>query len=315
MTASPRRRVPAVLALALALACSRPARTLPEVKVLVAPDLPADVLVDVAGRLGVAKVVPVGRAEDAELAWLGDPAQALALGGRLAAGTAPAADDVPARWRDPERRFAPLGARARVLLVSPAARLPLSPSNLRDLADPRARGRIALVPFGRGAGPVTIAALTLAYGERSAARFLSLVAGNAPQLAGSDAEVRARVASGQAALGLAGTLEAAAAAASATPLEVVYPDQLGSGAIALPTAVALLDGASDGARALAAWLAGPDAERVMVARIPGLLPLRPEVPVPVGVEPAGNVVTLPLDWERLAEETVRQRARLERWPE
>ncbi|ABS24528.1 ABC transporter substrate-binding protein [Anaeromyxobacter sp. Fw109-5] len=315
MTASPRRRVLAVLPLALALACSRPARTLPEVKVHVASDLPAEVLADVAARFGVAKVVPVAAAADAELAWVGDPAQALALGERLVAGSAPAAEDVPARWRDPKRRFAPLGARARVLLVSPAARLPFSPSNLRDLADPRARGRISVVPFGRGAGPVTIAALVLAYGGESAGRFLSLVARNEPQLADADAEVRARVASGQATFGLAGSLEGAAAAASATPLEVVYPDQLGSGAVALPTAVALLGGASDAARALAAWLAGPDAERVLVARIPGLLPLRAEVPVPVGVEPAGNIVSLPFDWDALAAETGKQRARLERWPE
>jgi hypothetical protein len=131
----------------------------------------------------------------------------------------------------------------------------------------------------------------LAYGEESAGRFLSLVARNGPQLAGSDAEVRARVSSGEAAFGLASSIEGAAAAASAAPLDVVYPDQVGSGAIALPTAVALLGGASDGARAVAAWLAGPDAERILVARIPGLLPLRPEVPIPVGVEPAGNLVT------------------------
>ena len=313
MNAFSRRCVLAVLP--LALACSRPARTLPEVKVHVAPDLPADVLSDVAARLGVAKVVPIARAEEAELAWVGDPTRALALGERLVPGSAPTAEDVPARWRDPKRRFVPLGARARVLLVSPSARLPFSPSNLRDLADPRARGRIALVSLGRAAGPVTVAALVLAYGEESAGRFLSLVARNGPQLAGSDAEVRGRVASGEAAFGLASSIEGAAAAASAAPLDVVYPDQVGSGTIALPTAVALLAGASDGARALAVWLAGPDAERVLVARIPGLLPLRPEVPVPVGVEPAGNLVTLPLDWDALAGETERQQRRLERWPE
>ncbi|WP_242344696.1 ABC transporter substrate-binding protein [Anaeromyxobacter terrae] len=315
MTAIARRRVLAVLPLALALACSRPARTLPEVKVFVAPELPADVLADVAAHLGVARVIRTARADEAELVWAGDPAQALALGERLVPGSAPAAEDVQARWRDAERRFAPLGARARVLLVSPRARLPFAPSNLRDLADRRARGKVALVPFGKGAGPVTIAALTLAYGEKSAGRFLALVARNAPQLAGSDGEVRARVASGEAAFGLTGSFEGAAAAASATPLDVVYPDQVGAGAVALPTAVALLGGASDAARSLAAWLAGPDAERILVARIPGLLPLRHEVPIPVGVEPAGNLVTLSFDWDALAAETARQAERLARWPE
>ncbi len=315
MIALPRRRILALLPLAFVLACSRPARMLPEVKVHVAAELPIDVLADVAARMGVARIVRAASPEQAQLAWIGDPAEALALGERLVPGSAPAVEDVPARWRDAKRRFAPLGARARVLLVSPAARLPFSPSSLRDLADPRARGRIALVPLGKGAGPVTVAALVLAYGDESVGRFLARIVRNAPQLVGSDAEVRARVAAGEAAFGLAGSLDGAAAAASAAPLGVVYPDQVGSGAIALPTAVALLDGASDAARALAAWLAGPEAERILVARVPGLLPLRPEVPVPVGVEPAGNLVTLSLDWDALAVETEKQRESLKRWPE
>jgi iron(III) transport system substrate-binding protein len=221
---------------------------------------------------------------------------------------------VPRRWTDPAGRFTPLGARARVLLVSPAAALPFSPSNLRDLADPRARGRVALVPLGRGAGPVTIAALSLAYGEASAGRFLRLLAANAPLLASDDAEVRAKVASGEAAFGLAGSTDGAAAAASARRLDVVYPDQIGSGAVVLPTVVVPLAGAGEAARKLAAWLSSAEAEQILVARVPGLLPLRPEVPVPPGVEPAGNLAALTFDWDALAAETSRQAERLVRWP-
>lgn len=302
--------------LALAVAgCSRGGSALPEVKVHVSPELPAAVLADVAARFRVAKVVPVARVEEAELAWLADPAEALLLGARLAPGSAPPSEGVPGRWLDPRGRFAPLAARARVLLVSPAAGLPFTPSNLRDVADPRARGRVALAPFGRGAGPVTIASLALAYGAASADRFLALAARNAPQLAADDAAVRARVAGGEAAFGIAGSPEGAQAAASARPLDVVYPDQVGSGAIVLPTAVVVLAGAGDGAGKLAGWLAGADAERVFVARIPGLLPLRTDVPVPPGVEPASNLVSLPADWDLLAAETRRQRERLARWPD
>ena len=164
------------------------------------------------------------------------------------------------------------------------------PTNLRDLADPRLRGRIALVHPGRGAGPVTLAALSLTYGEASADRFLRLLAANAPRLLATEPEVRAAVASGESAVGLTGSVEGAAGAASAHALRIVYPDQAGRGAVVLPTAVALLSppagGAPpEGAARLAAWLVGPEAERVLVARVPGLLPLRPDVPVPVGVEP------------------------------
>jgi iron(III) transport system substrate-binding protein len=222
---------------------------------------------------------------------------------------------VPPRWTDPRGRFLPLGARAHVLLVSPRARAPVEPENLRDLADARVRGRVALVPLGRAGGPALVAALVLAYGEASTGRFLRLLAQNAPLLVEREDEVRVRLATGAADVGLATSLEGAAGAASAAALGVVYPDQGGSGAVVLPTAVALRPGAGEGARRLAAWLATADAERLLVARVPGILPLRPDVPVPVGVEPAGNLVALPLSWDALAAQAALERARLERWPE
>lgn len=315
------RRIVAAAALAVALlaGCRRAAPALPEVRLFASPDLPADVVRDAAARAGVARVVLLPAMEGAEVAWASDPVVALMLGPRLVAGSAPPPAGVDARWLDPRGRFAPATARARVLLVAPAAALPLEPANLRDLADPRLRGRIALAHPARGAGPVTLAALSLTYGEASVGRFLRLLAANAPRVVDSDAAVRQAVAAGVAAVGLAGSIEGAAGAASALALRVVYPDQGGRGAVALPTAVAVLSppsggASSPGARKLAAWLAGPDAERLLVAREPGLLPLRPGVPVPVGVEPAGNLVVLGLDWDRLAEETARLAPALARWP-
>lgn len=312
-----RAALAAGLAAALVLAgagCGRRAPPLPEVRVHASPDLPGEVLADAAARLRVARVVLVARAEDAEVGWLSDPAAALELGERVAPGSAPAAEGVPARFRDPRGRFAPVGARARVLLRTPRA-LDADPRNYRDLADPRLAGRVALVPLGEGAGPVTLAALALAYGERSAGRFAALLAGNRPQLVAREDDVRARVAAGAADAGLAGSVEGVAGAVSAAALRLVWPDQLGRGLVLLPTAAVRLRGAGPGADALLAWLAGPSAERVLVARVPGLLPLRAEVPVPPGAEPAGNLVALPLDWDALAAETVRWRAHLARWPE
>lgn len=298
-----------------ALACGSRAPPLPEARVHVAPGLPAGVLAELAARAGAARVVAAGSFADAELVWALDPAAALAPEVGAEPGSAPDAAGVPPRWKDGRGRFLPLGARAHVLLRAPRAALQLEPANLRDLTDARLRGRVALVPLGRGGGPALVAALVLAYGEASAGRFLRLLARNAPVLVEREDEVRARLASGAADVGLATSLEGAAGAASAAALEVVYPDQGGSGAVVLPTAIALRPGAGEGARRLAEWLATPDAERLVVARVPGLLPLRPEVPVPVGVEPASNLVALPLSWDELAVQSAREAARLERWPE
>jgi iron(III) transport system substrate-binding protein len=316
-------RAPRLLALASAIAaasaaCGRcgagPERPAPEARVRVAPGLPGAVLADLAARFAGVRVADAGGG-DAELVWAADPAEALAPDAAGAEGSAPDAAGVPPRWKDPRGRFLPLGARAHVLLLRPAARLPFEPANLRDLVDPRLRGRSALVPLGRGDGPALVAALSLAYGDRSAGRFVGLLARSAPVLVAGEDEVRARLAAGEADVGLATSMQAAAGAASAAGLGVVYPDQGGSGAVVLPTAVVIRPGAGEGARRLAAWLATPDAERLLVARVPGLLPLRPEVPVPVGVEPAGNLVALPLSWDALAAERARWAPALERWPE
>jgi len=297
-----------------ATACTR-APELPEVRVHVSPDLHPEALSAAAAWSRLARVTLVARPEEAELAWLSDPVAALALGERAAPGSAPATDGVPLRHADPQGRFAPLGARTRVLILRAGAPLPFEPQTLPALADPRLRGRVALAPLGKGQGPATVAGLALAHGPRAVERFLAGLAVNGPLLAGSDAEVRALVASGAADVGLASSYEAAAAAAGAARLRVVWPDQRGRGAVVLPTALVVLPGAGEAARGLAAWLAGPDGERLLVARVPGLLPLRTGVPVPPGVEPAGNLLAMGLDWDALAAEAGARAGRLAAWPE
>jgi iron(III) transport system substrate-binding protein len=171
-----------------------------------------------------------------------------------------------------------------VLLLNPRASLPFEPRQLRDLTDPRLAGRTALVPLGSGAGPVTAAALASTFGEGPTLALLDAVARQRPRIAASDDEVQALVASGAADVGLAGSEQAAAGAASAAALEVVYPDQTIGGTLVFPTAVALLErgGRSESAIRLLDWLAGSDAEQLLAARAPGYLPLRRDVALPAG---------------------------------
>ena len=78
-----------MLSAALVAACRRPAPALPEVRVFASADLPAEVVRDAAARFGVARVTLAAAPEGAEVAWLSDPAAALALGPRLAPGAHP----------------------------------------------------------------------------------------------------------------------------------------------------------------------------------------------------------------------------------
>ena len=313
-----RRSLPLAAALA-ALACAPSRPALPEVRLhATVSEQGLRALASAALARQVASVVPVaGGPASADLAWFGEPSEAVDAEGELVAGAAPPQPDVDARWKDPGGRFAPLAARARVLVKSPKAKLPIEPRRLRDLADPRVAGRQALASFGTGLGPATAAALALAHGDQGVLGFLDLVARNRPRLASSDEEVRVLVAGGAAGFGLTGSEEAAAGAASAAALEVVYPDQDGTGCVVLPTAVALTrrGASSEAAMALLAWMAGPEAERLLVARAPGYLPLRGDVPVPIGVRPVDNLRSLTLDWDGLARARRRLGSKLDGWPQ
>jgi iron(III) transport system substrate-binding protein len=312
------RLVPGIT-LALSLAACRPsAPPLPDVRVFATvSEAGARTLVGLAAARGVARVTLVaGGPATADLAWLGDPSEAVEAAADLVAGAGPAQPGVAARWKDPTGRFVPLCARARVLVVAPRAGLEPRPDALRDLADTRFAGRQALATLSQGLGPATVAALSLVHGEPGIRAFLDLVARNRPRIAGTDDEVRVLVAGGAAAFGLTGSEEAAAGALSAAALEVVYPDQRGTGTVILPTAVALTKAGagSEPARALLAWMSGEEAERLLAARAPGYLPLRAGVPVPLGVRPADSVRSPALDWDQLAAARRRLARYLEGWP-
>jgi iron(III) transport system substrate-binding protein len=303
-----------LVVLALAGCRSEKASPLPEVRVhATVGDTASSVLVQAARDRGLAAVRLVATPAEAEMFWLGDPAEVIALGARVQPAALAQSERTDARLLDPRLRFLPVGARARVLIVNPRVPLPFEPKDLRDLADPRASGRVALPAFTSDEGATTLAVLTLSFGDDSVSRFLQQLARNEPFIARSDAEVRDRVASGEAAFGVVSSEVAAAGAASAAGLEVVVPDQSGRGAILLPTAVALAPDAGERARELGFWLAGPDAEALLVARLPGLMPLHEGTPVPVGVQSTRAVRALLIDWNRFAEE--KQKVRAADWPE
>jgi iron(III) transport system substrate-binding protein len=115
--------------------------------------------------------------------------------------------------------------------------------------------------------------------------------------------VQALVSAGKAAFGLAGSEQGAAGAVSVAALEVIYPDQSGFGTLVFPTAAAVMQRGVEkpAVHALAEWLSGSDAEQLLVARTPGLMPLRVDVPVPPGVRSARELRSPVLDWEKLSE--------------
>ena len=300
------------LAVAGLAACRAPPVTVEPVRLYVAPGLPGTVAADLARGFQIANPTLVDRIGAAEVAWLRDPAEALALGGAAAPGSAPEQPGVPDAFLDPQRRFAPVGAVARVIVSAAKGADAFAPGDLRELADPRVRGRVALPRLDRRDGALLVAALDLGYGERGTLGWLRQLASNDPIFVEDDAEVVARVVAGTARFGLTNSLTAGAAPSEA--LRITFTDQAGKGCVAIPTALVVMPRASPAARKLSAWLAGPVGERVLVDRVPGLLPLRAQATAPAGFVPLWRLASLTLDWSALASRAPVWEARLQTWP-
>jgi iron(III) transport system substrate-binding protein len=303
----------AVAAAALA-GCGEPIRVeAAPVRLFVAADLPGAEVAELAGQLGIARPVLVPRVEEAEVAWLRDPAAALDLGPRAAEGNAPAQPGFPSPFLDPRRRFAPVGAIASVLVLPAAKGSGFEPRKLADLADPRLRGRVALARLDAGGGPLLAATLEAGNGERGVRGFLERLAGNRPIVVRTDAEAIARVARGEAAVALADTRTLAASPERAG-VRFLFPDQVGAGCVAAPTALVVLPEAKAPARRLAAWLTGREAEQMIADRALGLIPLRPEATAVQGFEPMVNLVAQTSPWDPLPALRREWTRRLEPWP-
>lgn len=308
------RRHWVALTIGLVAGCYRPPPvTVEPVRLWVAPGLPGEVAAELARGFKIADPKLVATIDEAEVAWLRDPTEAIGLARRVPLASAPEQPRVPDAFQDPGRRFAPVGAIGHVLVLPDRPAAGWIPDELRELADPRVRGKAAMTALGRGDGPLVVAALELAYGERGAKGWLEQLARNDPVLVEADAEAVARVADGSAAVALVDSL-AAGAARGRPGLRIVFPDQKAKGCVTIPTALVLLNGASPAARKFSAWLASPDAEEVLVQRVPGLLPLREGAAAPDGIVPVWKMAALTVKWDALAQREPWWEQWLATWP-
>ncbi len=334
----------AVLAAVLA-ACSRPSAPQGPAEVQVATDLNSG-MVDtalsqiarnggprgerIAGmHAGVSALpgpagAPVGSEERAptpaaagDLRWDSEPYGALAAAAKNELMPAPqSGNDVPPLWRDPGGTWVAVGGRAVVLLVA-TEQMGARPSPVRftALTEPWLKGRVALPAPTGGMALAHFAALYAAWGADRMEAWLKQLKANEPQLYASDDEVRQAVISGRAAVGMLSSDEAAKAAASAAHVEIVYPNQKSIGTFVWPTALSVPKSARnrDAARKLAERLADRSTEQLLVARVPGFLPLRAGIPVPPGVSSAANLVVVSVDPSRIVYEIGERKAALAAW--
>ena len=190
----------------------------------------------------------------------------LAREGLLEPYVPPTAEDLPARFIDPQRRWHGFALRARVIAYNTRrVRAEEAPRRLEDLLDARWRGRVVMAApeFGTTGGDV--ASWFVHYGTERAEEILrGLKAGGVRLVDGNSTAVRA-VARGQADVCLTDTDDVYAAQRNGWPVAMNFLDQGGEGVLVIPNTVALVRGGPHPAegKALVAFLLSARAEEML----------------------------------------------------
>jgi iron(III) transport system substrate-binding protein len=153
----------------------------------------------------------------------------------------PSASDIPAKYRDPEHRWAGSALRVRVLVSSPKLKDP-PPARLDDLLRPDLKGHVVLARPTAGTTAGHVAALYIAWGQPRADKFFADLRANGATMVGGNSMAAESVARGDMLLGLCDNDDAAAAQAEIGKLNVTLPDQGPGeqGTLAMPCAVAMV---------------------------------------------------------------------------
>jgi iron(III) transport system substrate-binding protein len=271
----------------------------------------------VSALLGAYGGLPADPAPLGDVRWDSEPYGAIAAAAydKLMPGPI-SGKDVPPLWRDPGGTWVAVGGRALLLLVGiDDLGDHGAPVRFTALTEPWLKGKVAIAAPTGGPALAHFAALYQAWGVDRMQSWLKGLKQNDVQIYDDSEQVRLAVVSGRAVVGIVSSEEAAKAAASAAHVLVVYPNQRSIGVFVWPTALSVPKTARnmDAAMKLAELLADRSTEQLLVARVPGYLPLRPDIPVPPGVRSASNLVVVAVDPARIVEEIYRRRAELAAW--
>lgn len=147
------------------------------------------------------------------------------------------------RWQSPTGHWYGFAARARVLIINTQL-LPnvhAHPRSIRDLADPKWKGKCTIARPVFGTTATHAAALLATLGERQGMEILKRITSNAI-VQGGNKQVAQKVAAGQFVFGLTDTDDAMIEVERGEPVAIVFPDQGESefGTLLIPNTISIL---------------------------------------------------------------------------
>lgn len=262
-------------------------------------DVEANKSVGLRRRLQAERARPV-----ADVFWNNEVVQTtvLAREGLLQPYRSPAAEGIPARFRDPADLWCGFAARGRVLIVNtgllpdPAAR----PRGLRDFLDPARAGQAGMAVPLTGTTAAHAAFWVARLGLPATLERFAALRANRVDFCSGNAHVMRLVREGRLAFGWTDTDDVQVALDEGRPVALVVPDQGEGeeGLLLIPNTVALVAGAPhpDAGRRLVDYLLSEEVEALLARSGSAQVPLRPAVPRPPQVLDVSAVRVAEVDW-------------------
>jgi len=254
-----------------------------------------------ANRLIAEKARP-----QADVFWSNEPVRTLVLkrNNVLAPYRSPAAQPIPAVFRDPEGFWTGFSARMRVIafntnLVKPAD----APRSVSDLADPKWKNQVAIADPRFGTTSFHVAAIYTLTGEQTADDFYQRLKANGVKIVDGNSVVRDMVARGEVKIGLTDTDDANVAIKDKQPLGMVFPDRETSGVPVMPNMVSLIAGAPhpEEGKKLIDFLLSAESERLLATSDAVQIPLQPGVEPPENLPALQSIKPMTLDYQSVAD--------------
>jgi iron(III) transport system substrate-binding protein len=242
--------------------------------------------------------------------WSSEIGHSVQLGedGFLESYDSPSAADIPAAFRDPQRRWTGFAARARILIVNKDLVDPKQITSMWDLVDPRWSGKTTMAKPVVGTTLTHMAALYAALGETQAEEYVQKISAlgrtGAVNIANGNSTVARLVGDGTMAFGWTDSDDYAVALERGAHVVAVYPDAGGCGTLLMPNTVSIVKGAPhlDSARRFVDWVLRPETERELAFSRSAQIPVRPGVPRPPNVIAPGQFKALDVDYRRIGAE-------------
>lgn len=242
----------------------------------------------------------------ADVFWNSEVGRTLVLKvqGVLAPYASPAAEGIPATFKDPEYYWTGFAARARVIIYNTnLVSAQDVPESVLDLTAPRWKGKVALAYPLFGTTATHVAALYAALGGERAEVFLRGLAANEVLIVDGNAAVRDAVARGEVPLGLTDTDDVNVALQRGQPVAMAFPDVNGMGALMIPNTVSLIRGAPhpESGKQLIDYLLSPAVERKLAFADSMQIPLRAGVDRPAKVPAHQDLHTMAVSYQAIAD--------------